>query len=106
MAGVHATPCEEALRALPAAGCAKGLGDLQLVCATATAGRALRRQLQELSGAPNIEAAAQLVAAPVGGTQVSVWDDRKKSRLGPEQAVYTLYSILYPLSSILYELRY
>ena len=58
-----ATPCEEALRALPAAGCAKGLGDLQLVCATATAGRALRRQLQELSGAPNIEAAAQLVAA-------------------------------------------
>ena len=58
-----ATPCEEALRALPAAGCAKGLGELQLVCATATAGRALRRQLQELSGAPNIEAAAQLVAA-------------------------------------------
>jgi len=38
------------------------LPQLQLVCASATVGRALRRQLQALLGAPSVEKAATLVA--------------------------------------------
>jgi hypothetical protein len=42
------------------------LSSVQLVCATATVGRTLRRQLQTLTGAPTIEKAAKLVSAGEG----------------------------------------
>ena len=48
---------------------------LQLICASATVGRSLRRQLQGLLGAPSIDKAAELIAA--GDRDVKSADTRR-----------------------------
>jgi len=53
--------CERLLRALPVRLTGDGSG-AQLVCASATVSRTLRRQVQELVGAPSVDKAAELVA--------------------------------------------
>lgn len=53
----QSSPTEGLLAVLPVP-----LPKLQLICASATVGRTLRRQLQALLGAPSIEKAAELVA--------------------------------------------
>jgi len=60
-AALPPSPTEELLRTLP-----KPLHSIQLLCATATAGRTLRRQLQPLVGAASIADATEVVTPAAG----------------------------------------
>jgi len=57
------TACEALLRSLPWPKAHEGKVGLQLICASASVGRVLRRQLQQITGAASVDAAAALVTA-------------------------------------------
>ena len=61
------------------------LSNMQLVCASATVGRSLRRQLQGLLNAPSIEKAAELVSA----------SDRDAKQVGVRRAALMPQSLLH-----------
>lgn len=63
------------------------LSELQLICASATVGRTLRRQLQKLLDSPSIDKAAVLVAADARATGKDV--DKRKTSLMPDTLTHT-----------------
>jgi superfamily II DNA/RNA helicase len=79
------TQTESLLRELPTP-----LERLQLICASATVGRTLRRQLMELLQAPSMDKAAVLVTADVRTGKNA---DKRKASLLPETLTHT-YKLL------------
>lgn len=63
------------------------LSELQLICASATVGRTLRRQLMKLLDSPSIDKAAVLVTADARATGKDV--DKRKTSLMPDTLTHT-----------------
>ncbi|KAL7470283.1 hypothetical protein ACHAXS_010511 [Conticribra weissflogii] len=74
------TQTELLLRDLPI----PSLDEIQFVCASATVGRTLRRQVMQLLGAPSAEAAATLVTGDDDARVKSKDSEKRKSVLLPE----------------------
>lgn len=85
------TQTELLLRDLPV----PSLSDVQIVCASATVGRTMRRQLMQILDAPSADAAATLITGD-GDLRVKSKDaDRRKSVLLPERLTHA-YRIVLP----------
>jgi superfamily II DNA/RNA helicase len=75
------TQTELLLRDLPV----PSLDDVQIICASATIGRTMRRQLMQILGAPSADAAAALVTGEEDARVKSKDAEKRKSVLLPEK---------------------
>ena len=75
------TQTELLLRDLPV----PSLDDVQIICASATIGRTMRRQLMQILGAPSADAAAALVTGDEDARVKSKDAEKRKSVLLPEK---------------------
>ncbi|KAL7491820.1 hypothetical protein ACHAWT_001082 [Skeletonema menzelii] len=75
------TQTELLLRDLPV----PSLDDIQIICASATIGRTMRRQLMQILGAPSADAAAALVTGDEDARVKSKDAEKRKSVLLPEK---------------------
>jgi superfamily II DNA/RNA helicase len=75
------TQTELLLRDLPV----PSLDDIQIICASATIGRTMRRQLMQILGAPSADAAAALITGDEDARVKSKDAEKRKSVLLPEK---------------------